>query len=165
MPTKLKSKTKLSLPRLFISLLFPFIAATVGSLFTFSAIPTWYQTLHKPLFTPPNSIFGPVWTILYILMGISFYLLWQSKNKKSKKSAYYLFFTQLILNSLWSIIFFGFHLLFSAIICIIALWIFIFLTIVYFYRFSKTASLLLIPYICWVSFASLLTFFIYILNR
>lgn len=162
---KPQKKTKFSLFKLCISLLAPFSAASIGSFFTFSAIPTWYQALRKPTFTPPNSIFGPVWTILYILMGISLYLVWQSKNKKSKLSSYYLFFIQLILNSLWSIIFFGLHALFSAVICIIALWIFLFLTILFFYRFSKQASLLLIPYICWVSYASLLTFFVYLLNR
>ncbi len=162
---KLQKKKQFSIFKLLASLLLPFIAAVIGSLFTFSAIPSWYQTLHKPIFTPPNGIFGPVWTILYILMGISFFLVWQSKNKKNKLPAYYLFFIQLILNALWSIIFFGLHALFSSVICILALWMFIFLTILFFYKFSKTASVLLIPYICWVSFASLLTFFIYSLNK
>lgn len=149
--------------KLALSIALPFLAGAIGSIFTFSAIPTWYQTLNKPFFNPPNWVFGLVWTLLYVLMGISLYLVWNiktGKEKKDKKQAYHYFGIQLGLNALWSIIFFGFHSPDLALSEIIFLWIAIFWTIKTFYQFSKIASYLLIPYLAWVSFATILNLFI-----
>ncbi len=136
----------------------------LGSFFTFSAIPEWYQTLNKPFFSPPNWLFGPVWTVLYIFMGISLYLIWDSKGK-GKSKALKIFWIQLFLNAIWSIIFFGMRNPGLALIDIVALWIAIILTIKSFYKISKPAAYLLIPYLLWVSFAAILNYSIWILNK
>ncbi len=138
-------------------------AGGVGSIFTTSAIPTWYAILNKPLFSPPNWIFAPVWTILFILMGISLYLVWIAKDRLKQK-AFNIFFVQLALNVLWSILFFGMKNPLFAFFDIIVLWIAIFLTIKSFYKIDKLAGNLLIPYIAWVSFAALLNLSIVVLN-
>lgn len=145
--------------KLIISLLLPQLAGLVGSLFTFSAIPTWYATLNKPSFSPPNWIFGPVWTILYILMGISLYLVW-SKGKRGVA----LFKFHLVINSSWSIVFFGLRSPFLGLIVIVVLWITILALIRIFWKINKLASVLLWPYLAWVSFATVLNFAILILN-
>lgn len=139
-------------------------AGAVGSIFTFSAIPTWYAQLHKPFFTPPNWIFGPVWTILYILMGISLFLIWKEKTSIERNRAMKLFFLQLILNIFWSIIFFGIKSPKYAFIEIILLLLSIIATAKYMFPLSKWASLLLVPYIFWVTFAMLLNFAVFLLN-
>jgi translocator protein len=131
----------------------------LGSFFTVSSIPTWYVTLNKPFFSPPNWIFGPVWTILYVLIGISLYLVWTKKKVPS------VFWIQLFLNAIWSIIFFGLRNPAFALINIIALWIVIILTIRSFYTINKLSANLLYPYFVWVSFASILNFSIWILNK
>lgn len=136
-------------------------AGFLGSFFTISAIDGWYETLEKPFFNPPSWIFSPVWTLLYIMMGISLYLLWTHKGSKDAKI---IFFIQLTLNALWSPLFFGVKNLGLAFIEIVLLWTAILLTIITSYRVNKTASLLLIPYILWVSFAMILNFSIMILN-
>ena len=133
-------------------------AGILGSFFTISSIPTWYATLNKPFFSPPNWIFGPVWTILYVLMGVSLSLVWQKKNVPT------IFWVQLILNAIWSIIFFGMRNPVLALVDIIALWISIFLTIKAFYKINKLAGQLLYPYIAWVSFATFLNLAIVFLN-
>lgn len=153
-----------NLPLLIFAILMSEGAGILGSIFTVSSIPTWYATLAKPSFSPPNFVFGPVWTTLYALMGISFYLVWVSKAK-SKQHAVRLFFIQLCLNAIWSIIFFGLKNPGLAFLEIIALWVAIFLTIKAFRKISKNASDLLYPYIAWVSFASILNLSIWILNR
>lgn len=157
---------KISNPiKLIISLVICQLAGIIGSLFTMSKIPTWYMTISKPELAPPNWIFGPVWTTLFILMGIALYLVWkQGTNRKDVKIALYIFGTQLILNVLWSIIFFGLENPGSAFVEIISLWISILLSIIYFYKINKTAGYLLIPYIAWVSFASYINFMIWWLN-
>lgn len=147
-----------NIPLLFLSIGLCLGAGVLGSFFTFSAIPDWYVALNKPFFSPPNWIFGPVWTILYILMGISLYLVWTKKKVPS------VFWAQLFLNAIWSIIFFGMKNPGLAFIDILALWIAIILTIKSFYPISKTSSYLLIPYLVWVSFASLLNLMIVVLN-
>jgi len=152
--------------KLIISILICETAGAIGSLFTFSSIPTWYANLKKPFFTPPNWLFGPAWTFLYFLMGISFYLIWEkSKENSQNKKAIFLFFLQLILNSLWSIIFFGLKSPFFAFLEIIILWFAILFTIIKFKLISKKAAYILIPYLCWVTFASILNFSVLILNR
>lgn len=140
----------------------PLLTGAVGSYFTISSIPTWYETLNKPFFSPPNYIFGPVWTALYILMGISLYLVLISKKKKDL--AVKVFMLQLFLNFLWSIIFFGLQNPALAFFEIVALWLSIVFTIKLFYPISKNAAYLLIPYILWVSFATVLNLSIFLLN-
>ena len=137
----------------------------LGSVFTMPSIPTWYAALDKPVFNPPNWIFGPVWTTLFILMGISAYLiLRQGLSNRRVILALSLFVLQLLLNLEWSFIFFGRHNLPLAFAEIIFLWFAILLTIIYFYRLSKTAGWLLVPYLLWVSFAAVLNFVIWRLN-
>ena len=134
-------------------------AGAIGSIFSFSAIENWYAYLNKPFFNPPNWIFGPVWTTLYILMGISVYLVW-----KKRKGIPFWFWIQLVLNALWSILFFGLQSPILAFVGVIFLWLSIFLTITSFYRIHKTAAYLLVPYLLWVTFASLLNASIALLN-
>jgi len=149
--------------KLIISLTVPQFAGLLGSFFTSSAISVWYANLLKPSFNPPNWIFGPVWISLYILMGISVYLVWNSNNKKSKM-ALNLFWIHLVFNSSWSIIFFGLKNTGFAFLNIIILLIFIFVLILKFWKIDRLASYLLIPYILWVGFASVLNYFIWTLN-
>ncbi len=136
----------------------------IGSFFTYPAIPTWYATLTKPAFSPPNFVFGPVWTILYALMGISLYLVWTAEAK-SKRFALTVFFLQLGLNLLWSILFFGLRNPGLAFIEIIILWVSIIYTIKAFRPISKTASYLLYPYLSWVTFAAVLNYAIWMINK
>jgi len=147
--------------KLIISISLPFLASLIGSIFTANSISTWYVDLNKPGFNPPNWIFGPVWTILYLMMGISLYLVW---TKKYDRTTLLIFGTQLFLNTIWSIIFFGLKMPLYAFIEIIFLWIAILMTIIYFYRINRTSAYLLIPYILWVTFASILNLYIFILN-
>jgi len=139
------------------------LAGVIGSIFNIISLENWYPLLVKPSFNPPNWVFAPVWTSLFFLMGISLYLIWTSK-KKNKKIAINLFIVQLILNILWSALFFGLRCPLCAFIEIIVLWIAILFTIIYFYKISKISAYLLIPYIIWVSFAAVLNMFIFLLN-
>lgn len=158
--------TKIKILPLVLSVGVCFLAAGIGSVFTTSAIDTWYTTLQKPVFNPPSWIFGPVWTLLYLVMGISLYIFWNTKtNAKEKRQGLSLFFVQLALNVLWSILFFGLKSPIAAFFGIILLWLVIFLTIKNFLQISKAAGWLLIPYIAWVSFAAVLNLSIVILNR
>lgn len=149
---------KISNPlKLVIAILVSLAAGGLGSIFTSSAIPTWYATLSKPALNPPNWIFAPVWTTLFVLMGIAAFLIWkQGADKPKVREALKIFLGQLILNALWSFIFFGLHEPGWAFIEIILLWLAILATILSFYRLSKAAAYLLIPYILWVSFAAYL---------
>jgi tryptophan-rich sensory protein len=132
---------------------------------TIASIPTWYQTLNKPFFNPPNWLFGPVWTLLYFMMGISMYLIWKLDLKKKQVGiALQLFWLQLGFNAFWSILFFGLRQPLIAFFDIIALWITIAFTIRRFTSLSKPAAYLLVPYMGWVSFAALLNLAIVILN-
>ena len=137
----------------------------LGAVPTISAIPTWYADLKKPFFAPPNWIFSPVWTVLYILMGISFWIYSRANVLKQKKRwSYALYVTQLILNLLWSYLFFGMKSPGLAFIEITVLWAFIFLTRKMFSEDSKWAGRLLTPYLAWVSFAAILNFEFFRLN-
>ncbi len=131
---------------------------------TADSITNWFQFVKKPSWNPPSWLFAPVWTLLYILMGISVALIWHS-NSKSKKTAIGLFIIQFILNLVWSIIFFNQHMPGLAFVEIIVMLIFIILTTVSFYKINKTAAYLLLPYICWVSFATVLNGTIWFLNK
>jgi len=153
---------------------FPFIAslvialgiAAVASYFTIKEIPGWYSKLNKPSFNPPNQLFGPVWTVLYILIAIAAYLVWKHRdNSGMYHKARLVYFVQLLLNFSWSIVFFGQHQIFYALIVIVLLWSCIIVNMYYFAKFSKTACWLLLPYLFWVGFATILNLSIYILNR
>lgn len=153
------------LPNLIISVVGCELIGLIGSVFTIPAIPIWYATLNKPPFSPPNWIFGPVWTLLYFLMGVSFYLIWkQGWAKKKIRTAGEYFLAQLALNFVWTPIFFGLKSTLTALLVIIALWITIVLTMKKFYPLSKLSFYLLIPYLLWVSFATLLNAAIVVLN-
>jgi translocator protein len=181
-----------NLLKLLLSIIICELAGAIGSFFTFSEINIWYKGLNKPFFNPPSWIFGPVWTILFVLMGVSLYLVWSKKwgdsvgflnkiggeNRKAwntwsqrffngtwqKANIILIFVLQLVLNIAWSIIFFGMHFPGAAFFELLMLWFAIVFTIINFYRVSKTAALLLLPYILWVSFAAILNYFIWILN-
>jgi len=140
------------------------LAGLIGSVFTFSSINSWYSLLNKPFFNPPSWVFGPVWIILYTIMGISLYLIWNAKKSREKEKAIRIFGLQLFLNALWSILFFGLQIPWFAFIEIIILWTTIVLTIKVFLKVSKKAGYLLIPYLLWVSFATILNLAIAILN-
>jgi len=136
-----------------------------GSFFTTPAIPTWYASLTKPSFNPPNWLFGPVWTTLFILMGISLYLIWREGFEKPLiKKGMMIFAVQLIFNIAWSMLFFGLKSPLLGLIDIILLWLLIVSTIMTFKKINALAAYLLIPYLAWVSFASVLNFFIFRLN-
>jgi benzodiazapine receptor len=149
-----------------VSIVASFAAGGIGSLFTFKAIPTWYAGLKKPRFTPPNRAFGPVWTTLYILMGISVFLVWQrGLATDGVLLAFVLFWIQLAINAVWSIIFFGMKSKGGGVITIIVLWLLILATMVASFRVSGWAGTLLVPYLVWVSIASYLNVGVWILNR
>ncbi|MBI3956126.1 tryptophan-rich sensory protein [Candidatus Gottesmanbacteria bacterium] len=153
---------------LVVALFVPQLAGAIGSLFTVPAISGWYAGLDRPMFSLPNWVFGPVWTTLFLLMGVALYLILlipKSGGKgRQRKQAVILFGVQLVLNTLWSFIFFGLHSPGLAFVEIISLWIAIAATIGSFYRLSRIAAYLLIPYILWVSFAAFLNYAIWRLN-
>ena len=151
--------------KLFAAIVICELVGLISTPFTISAIPTWYATLNKPSFSPPNWIFAPVWTLLYFMMGVSAYLVWkEGLKKKSVKKALFYFIFQLTCNFLWSFLFFYLRSPLLAFADIVLLWILIVLTMIKFYKISKAASYLLLPYLLWVSFASILNLFIVILN-
>ncbi len=148
-----------------ICLLIPLAIGALGGYFTFESVKTWYTTLNKPSFNPPNSIFGPVWTTLYFLMGISSYLVWRKRKTVSGYNwALGIYVLQLLLNLMWSFLFFFQQQIGFALVEIGILWVTIIITAFLFYRIDKVSGLLFIPYILWVSFASYLTYSIYLLN-
>jgi translocator protein len=151
---------KINWKHLIIAIIICQLAGIVGSLFTFEAIPTWYSTLAKPDFTPPSWVFGPAWISLYTLMGGAIYLIWQKKDAIAIR----LFSIQLALNALWSISFFGLKNPLLGLINIIILWIVLVATIIRFYKIDKNAAYLLIPYLLWSSFATILNLAIVLLN-
>ncbi|MCX6718464.1 MAG: tryptophan-rich sensory protein [Candidatus Staskawiczbacteria bacterium] len=177
-----------NLYKFLVSIIICELAGAVGAGFTTPEINNWYQSLNKPGFNPPNWIFGPVWTVIFVLMGISLYLVWSERflvnnkinfkgrkpwNKLSQKflsgkwqkaNIIIIFAVQLVLNILWSVIFFGMHSPGVAFFELLMLWVAIIYTIINFYRVSKTAAYLLLPYILWVSFAGILNYFIWIAN-
>ena len=141
------------------------LAGLIGSLFTAPSIPVWYASLEKPFFTPPSSVFAPVWILLYFLMGISLYLVIRKGfSDKGAKTAIIVFIIQLVLNALWSILFFGMKNPAVGFLDIILLWLAILVTIIFFFKISKISAMLLIPYILWVSFAAVLNFSLWRLN-
>ena len=153
--------------KLIIAIVVSELAGIIGSVFTTLSIAGWYATLVKPALNPPAWVFGPVWTTIFALMGISLFLIWKSDPSvapKERRRGGIIFFIQLVLNTLWSIIFFGLHSPGGALIEIVFLWLAILATIVVFYKISKPAAWLLVPYIAWVSFAMYLNYVIWLLN-
>ena len=154
-----------SISRLIVSILVCQLAGIVGSAFTRASIPTWYATLQKPAFTPPNWLFAPVWFFLYLLMGIAAYLVWNKGiQNRGVSIALSIFGIQLVLNIFWSFFFFKLQSPLYGFVEIVILWLAILLTILYFLKISRTASFLLLPYIFWMSFAAILNFYIFRLN-
>lgn len=153
------------IPKLLVAVIGCELVGIISTPFTISAISTWYVFLVKPSFSPPNWIFGPVWTTLYLLMGISAFLIWRKglRNKKVKRALSY-FLVQLFFNFSWSLLFFGLHSPLLGLLNIILLLISIVLTIQAFYKISKVAAYILVPYLLWVSFATILNIAIVLLN-
>ena len=139
-------------------------AGIIGSLATGKKALTWYNSLNRPEFSPPNWLFAPVWIILYLLMGISLFMVLKTENCSEKKHALIIFGVQLFLNALWSLVFFGLKSIIGGFFVIVLLWIFIFITFYKFYKVCKAASYLLIPYLLWVSFALGLNLSVLLLN-
>lgn len=151
--------------KLTIAIVVSQLAGIIGSIFTTTEVNGWYTTIAKPSFNPPSWVFGPVWTTLFLLMGIAAYLVWKrGLENRAVKIALGVFILQLVLNTFWSIIFFNFQSLGGALIEIGFLWIAILATIILFARISKTAAWLMVPYILWVSFAAFLNYTLYTLN-
>ena len=140
-------------------------AAGFGSWLTLPSIGTWYATLTKPAWNPPNWIFGPVWTFLYLCMAVAAWLIWRESQARSVRTQLTFFAVQLALNVAWSGIFFYLHLTGAAVLEVLLLWGFILATVLSFRRVSRAAALLLAPYLAWVSFAAFLNFTIWRLNR
>ena len=136
-----------------------------GSIFTSMSVSTWYSTLVKPWFAPPGGVIAVIWTVLFMLMGISLFLVWrEGLGRPRVKAAIYIFAAQFVVNIAWSAAFFGMRSPLNGLIVIVLLWLMILLTIIKFWRVSKNAALLLVPYILWVSIAMFLNYSILVLN-
>jgi tryptophan-rich sensory protein len=142
-----------------------FLAAGLGGLATSGAVRDWYPTIAKPSWTPPSWLFGPVWTLLYISMGVAAWLVWKSGNTGAVRVALAVFFVQLGLNAMWSVIFFGMHRPGWAAVEIVMLWLAILATVILFWKIRPLAGAILLPYLAWVGFASVLNIAIWNLNR
>jgi translocator protein len=149
--------------QLVAALAISFSAAAIGSLVSVETIPTWYAELEKPPLNPPNFLFGPVWSVLYVLIGVSLYLYWTAKGD-GKWSGYVAFGVQMVLNALWSVVFFGLQMPLLGVWVIALLDIMVIVTIILFYEHSKLAAYLLVPYLLWISFATYLSVSIWLLN-
>lgn len=157
--------SKINIKKLAVALALPLAVGFTGSIFTRNAIDSgWYDSLYQPSFTPPRWVFGPVWTVLYILMGIALYIVWNQFPRKRRENALGIFALQLLLNFLWSLFFFYFNDIEIALLDIAALWISIVMMIWMFYRVKPLAGWLIIPYLLWVSFAAALNIAYWVLN-
>lgn len=155
----------LDIIKLSVSVFISLMAGVIGSVYTGPAIDTWYRDLNKPIFNPPDWVFAPVWTILYLLIGVAAFLVWRrGLNHPYVKIALALFIVQLGLNAFWSYVFFGLQNPLAAFFEIIVLWTTIAATIFYFYKVSPAAAYLLLPYIFWITFAAILNFSIFQIN-
>ncbi|MFC1911931.1 TspO/MBR family protein [Chloroflexota bacterium] len=151
--------------KLLISIIVCQCAGIIGSIFTTPAISTWYVTLQKPVFTPPNWLFAPAWVTLYLLMGVAASIIWhKGLGDRKARLALIIFLVQLVLNVLWSVVFFGLESPLFGMMTILVLWMAILLTILHFFKISTPAGVLLLPYIGWVTFAAILNISIFILN-
>lgn len=147
-----------------VSLALAYSAAFVGSFFTIEAVNTWYATLTKPTLSPPNWLFGPVWTVLYALMATAAWRVYQKRTAPTAKASLLLYAAHLVVNALWSIVFFGLQTPLVALGVVLVLLVSIIALTILFYRIDKTAGLLFVPYLAWVSFASYLNLSIVLLN-
>lgn len=155
---------KFKLKRFLISIAIPLLVGGLSALIT-SGNMDIYSSIVRPPLSPPGWVFAVAWSILYLLMGVSLYLVWNSvANEGAKRRAFLLFAIQLFLNFIWSPIFFNEQWFLASFIVLMALWIFVFLMILSFYKISKKAGLLQIPYLLWLTFAAYLNFAIYLLN-
>lgn len=146
-------------------MILPLGVGAIAGIFTAKAVPGWYASLNRPFFNPPNWVFGPVWTTLYILLGISLFLIWKLDSGKERNLAIFAFLLQLILNFGWSFLFFYFKMIGVALSEIIILWIAIVIMLSLFYKIKPIAAYINIPYLLWVTFASILYSAYYFLNR
>lgn len=152
--------------KFFISVITCLAVGFIGSFFTRGSVDSWYVHLNKPFFNPPSWVFAPVWTALYIMMGVSAFLIWRKGlDKENVRTALSIFLMQLILNLLWSPAFFGMKSPIFGLAVIIPLWLAIAWTMALFFGISRLAASLLVPYIVWVSFASILNAALFYLNR
>jgi len=151
--------------KLVVSIALPLGIGAIAGLFTAQAVPEWYATLNRPSFNPPNWVFGPVWTTLYFLLGISFFLIWKIEPGKGRNFAILVFLLQLLLNFGWSFFFFYFKMIGVALVEILVLWTSIVVMLILFYKIRPMAAYINIPYLLWVTFASVLNAGYYILNR
>ena len=138
-------------------LLLSFFAAAIGAAASVNA-GAFYRTLSLPMWAPPASVFGPVWSVLYLLMGVAAWLVWRERGLAGAATALSLFLVQLVANALWSWLFFGWRLGALAFLEVIVLWMLILATMIAFWRVRRLAALLLVPYVLWVTFAAALTF-------
>lgn len=141
-----------------------YAAGALGSLFTIQAVPTWYAGLVKPSWNPPAWVFGPAWTLLYIMMSVAAWMIWRREHSAARSRALHWFMLQLLLNAMWSPVFFGCHSPLAGLVIIVALWLAIVVTLVLFWRQSSPAAAWLVPYLAWVSFATALNFAVWKLN-
>ncbi|MHC1705067.1 MAG: TspO/MBR family protein [Tenuifilaceae bacterium] len=147
-----------------VSILLPLSLGAIAGMFTAQAVPEWYATLNRPFFNPPNWIFGPVWTTLYLILGVSFFLIWKQNPSKQRNQAIMIFLIQMILNFGWSFLFFYYNMIGFALFEIVVLWLSIIGMIILFYRIKPLAAYMNIPYLLWVTFATILNAGYYFLN-
>lgn len=152
------------LGKLLVSLLLPLGVGAIAGIFTSKAIPGWYASLNQPSFNPPNWVFGPVWTTLYIILGISLFLIWKLGPGKERNQAILVFSVQLLLNFGWSFCFFYFKMIGITLVDIVALWLMIVIMLYRFYRLKPLAAYINIPYLLWVTFATVLNAAYFVLN-
>jgi tryptophan-rich sensory protein len=150
--------------KLSVSLALPLGIGAIAGMYTSEAVSEWFAALNKPSFSPPNWLFGPVWTMLYILMGISLFLIWKQEPSRQRNRAISVFLVQMALNFAWSFIFFYFNRIGLALIEIMLLWISIILMLLQFYKLKPLAACLNIPYFLWVTFATILNAAYFVLN-
>ena len=151
--------------KLLVSLLLPIGLGSIAGIFTSKEIAGWFASLNKPSFNPPSYLFGPVWTALYILMGVSMFLIWNTPKTELRQKALAIFGIQLFFNFWWSILFFSFHTLFLSVINILVMWFLIIYMISLFKKIKPVAAYLQIPYLLWVTFATVLNISIFYLNK
>jgi translocator protein len=158
------SAKSIKILKFIVSIAIPLGLGSLAGMVTSEAIPEWYASLNKPFFSPPNWLFGPAWTTIYILLGISLFLVWKQPPSANRNRALLMFAVQMVLNFAWTFIFFYFKELQLALIEIVVLWLSILVMMLWFYKLKPIAAYLNIPYILWVTFATVLTAGYYFLN-